>query len=89
MRKAGKSTFNVAWHRTIHSALVIVPLERDTSIASAAPIFLNMVVGFERGNQMVSISLISVFDSKVINNQTEVGITLFVVPRPGVIGTGS
>ena len=60
--------FIVAWHGNVYSAIVIVPIDGETSVQGARPVFLDCVLVFQRRNEMVDIIEGRVFDAEIINN---------------------
>jgi len=81
MLEALEGVLNVSGHGDIAGALVIVPIDGETTVAASCPVLANLVLLFECQHEVLGIGLISVFDAEVIHNKHEGEITYCVLPE--------
>jgi hypothetical protein len=64
-------SFYVTRHQNVKHPVFVIPTESFTAIQGARPIFGECIPLFNDVNQMVNVSLIHIFHTKIINNNGE------------------
>jgi hypothetical protein len=88
MLKSLKRLGDVARHGEMDRAAGIVPVKRETTVLGAGPVSGDGVQFMETGQQMVSVLFAHIFDTKIINNETEGNGAGFVAEEAWGVGTG-
>jgi hypothetical protein len=73
--------FNVAWHTHATAMIHIVPFDVDASKLVSRDVALNPVKFLENVKEVVELFDSNIFYPKVINNETKLDGTPFVVPE--------
>ena len=63
-----EGTRNVSRNGEMHTLLDIVPVESESEIALALPLFSDIIMFFNYTNQMVCVLLSNIFHAKIVNN---------------------
>ena len=74
---------DVSRHRQMDLLLLVVPVERDSDVPRARPVFRDVVMLFEDVHEMSGVLAAFVFDSKVIDHECELDWSRVVAPEPG------
>ena len=69
---------DVIGHAEVYRAFVIVPVEMDAEENFAVPVYSAFVLLGEMVDEVVGVSFVDVFDSKVIDHETEIEVASFV-----------
>ena len=81
------SSFDTVLHTRFECSVVTVPVQVNATVSRACPISLDGVVLLERGNQVFSILLSLMADTKVVCNQTKADGSCLVEEQSwGVLG---
>ncbi len=75
----------VAWHGDVDVSGGVVPIDRESEVTGASPVFGEGILGSKRGEEMIGIRLREEFDAKVINRESERGATVGVAPESGCV----
>ena len=81
MVKACKCSMNIAFHCNVNVTRVIVPVKIEAAIFRACPINGDVVIVFERVNEMLGIGFGEIFDAKVVNAKGECGGSRGMFPK--------
>jgi hypothetical protein len=69
-------------HGERHFAFLVIPVECDAKVSISGPIFFNVVVLFQRVDQVLNVFFANVFNAKIINNKCEADWSLLMSPVP-------
>ncbi len=75
---------DISRHGEVDLVICVVPIQGQTKVARAFPICITFVVLFEDGDQVLSISLVDVFDTKIVNDKGEADGPPACFQNPGV-----
>ena len=81
MVKACECSMYIAFHCNVDVTRVIVPVKIQSAIFRARPINGDVVIVFERVNEMLGIGFGEIFDSKVVNAKCECGGSRGMFPK--------
>ena len=56
----------------------VVPIDRESEVTGASPVFGEGILGSKRGEEMISISLSEESNTKAVNGKSESGATIDV-----------
>ena len=71
MVEAFETFENVTRERALNGAIVVVPFEMETAKDFAVPIGCEVIMRLEGGDEVLNIRFVGVFDTEVVNYQTE------------------
>ena len=66
-----ESLFNVAIHGSFESSICIVPVEINPDVSVAFPVGLHWVVVLEGFLKVEGVRFVDIFDSKVVDDESE------------------
>ena len=73
-------------HGYVTGTLVIIPVERDSSIEGTGPVDINGVQFLEGLGEMVGVFFANIFDGKIVDDQQESDVFGCVFPKRGHTG---
>ena len=77
----GEGTPDITWHGDIDVSFFIIPGEVHATVEFTFPIDCDFVIGAEGGEQVVSVGLGEVLDSKVVNAECKSGFAGLMPPQ--------
>jgi hypothetical protein len=83
MFKALQGAFNVAKNGDVDSLVDVIPGNGEATVASAFPILTDRIQFAKGGHEVLGVGFVSVFDTKVINNESKNDVTCVVFPQAG------
>ena len=86
--ETGERAFDVSRHGHVAGAGIIIPFERQTTIAAASPVKADFVGEFESGDQVLGIIAIGVANAEVVDYGLKSMLRVSCVQRPGVSSQG-
>ena len=81
MFKTCKESFNVSGHGDVDVALDVIPFECDATVECSVPILLEGIVCAEGVDEVVSMFFVIIFDSKIIDRESELNGSCDVLPK--------
>ncbi len=78
----GECLLNVAGHGEVDFTFLVVPIKCDAEIPSFFPVFFNFVVLLKYLDEVVDISFVNVFITKIAHDQCEADGSPVVFPVP-------
>ena len=84
--EAGEESDDIPWHGYVDVSFFIVPLEGDATVEFALPVYFQLVVLFEHGNQVMGILLSDVLHAKVVDSECELCWASCVLPESRLVG---
>ena len=86
MLEALQKFLDVAWHGDVDGALVVVPVEADSTIKFAVPVDVQGVMFLESFEQVVGMLFSDIFDTEVIYDEGKTDGTGDVFPQAWGVG---
>ena len=71
MIELNEGLLDVVWHGEVDLSFVVVPIEHDSDVSFALPVFRYVVVLLQNVHEMFEICAAFVFDAEVINDESE------------------
>ena len=71
----------VAWHREIDFLLIAVPVEADSTVLLAFPIFVDNIEFLKGTDKVVRMLFSDILHTKVVDNEAETDGMLIVFPK--------
>ena len=60
--------FDISWHRKVDRASVVIPLELDSTVQIAGPVFGEFVFLFDACDEVVDVLLSNVFNAEIVDD---------------------
>ena len=83
MVELNECLFYIDWHGEVDLSLVIVPIECDSDVSFAHPVFRDVVVESEDFHQVSGVLVAFVFDAKIVNDKSELDWSCLMYPEAG------
>ncbi len=73
---------DVPRHGNVESSVAVLPVEFNTAVQVACPVFDEFIFLADAFDEVVSVFLANVFDAKIVNDKRESDRVPFMLPEP-------
>ena len=74
---------SIIWHGKVNTAGVIIPIKGESKVALAFPILYDVIIFFDKFDEVVIMLLTNILYPKIVHNKCETDRPPFMCPQTG------